>query len=45
MGVSVGKKAGTGFLGSVKLPGFLVNMLRKNLFIDNLPTTVDGSAF
>ncbi|KAN0099518.1 putative apoptosis-inducing factor [Hyaloscypha variabilis] len=45
MGLTVGKKAGTGHLGSVKLPGFLVTMLRKNLFLDNLGPTVTGSAF
>ncbi|KAK9427249.1 hypothetical protein V1505DRAFT_334675 [Lipomyces doorenjongii] len=45
MGLQIGRKAGTGHLGSIKLPGFLVSMLRKNLFVDNLPTTVNGSAF
>ncbi|KAE9364424.1 putative apoptosis-inducing factor [Stipitochalara longipes BDJ] len=45
MGLLVGKKAGTGHLGSVKLPGFLVTLLRKNLFLDNLGPTVTGSAF
>jgi len=44
MGLLVGKKAGTGHLGSVKLPGFLVTMLRKNLFVDKLGPTVTGSA-
>ncbi|KAK9366156.1 hypothetical protein V1509DRAFT_630693 [Lipomyces kononenkoae] len=45
MGVQIGRKAGTGYLGSIKLPGFLVSMLRKNLFIDNMGPTVTGSAF
>ncbi|KUJ13614.1 FAD/NAD(P)-binding domain-containing protein [Mollisia scopiformis] len=45
MGLTVGRKAGTGHLGNVKLPGFLVHFLRKNLFIDKLAPTVSGSAY
>ena len=45
MGLLVGRKAGTGHLGNVKLPGFLVHLLRKNLFLDNLGGTVNGSAY
>jgi hypothetical protein len=45
MGITVGKKAGTGHLGSVKLPGFLVLMLRKNMFLEKVVGTVDGSEY
>ncbi|KAG0650373.1 Oxidoreductase ptaL [Hyphodiscus hymeniophilus] len=45
MGVLVGKKAGTGHLGSIKLPGFMVHLLRKSYFVSNVPSTVDGSAY
>ncbi|KAK9238079.1 hypothetical protein V1525DRAFT_387804 [Lipomyces kononenkoae] len=45
MGVQIGRKAATGHMGNMKLPGFLVNMLRKNLFMDKLGPTVNGSAF
>ncbi|KAH8699088.1 putative apoptosis-inducing factor [Talaromyces proteolyticus] len=45
MGVQIGKKAGTGHFNTMKLPGFVVTMLRKNLFTERLPSMVDGSAF
>ena len=44
IGVQIGKKVGTGHFGSVRLPSFLVIMLRKTLFIENLPKTVDGNS-
>ncbi|GAM40048.1 hypothetical protein TCE0_034r12089 [Talaromyces pinophilus] len=45
MGCQIGKKAGTGHLGWVKLPSFIVSFLRKNLFVEKLASTVDGSAY
>uniref|UniRef100_A0A093UXT5 Apoptosis-inducing factor 2 n=1 Tax=Talaromyces marneffei PM1 TaxID=1077442 RepID=A0A093UXT5_TALMA len=45
MGCQIGKKAGTGHLGWVKLPSFMVSFLRKNLFVERLASTVDGSAY
>lgn len=45
IGVQIGKKSGTGHFGNMRLPSFIVSMLRKSLFIDNLPRTVDGSIF
>lgn len=45
MGLQVGKKAGTGHYGAWKIPSFIIVFARKNLFIDNLGTTVDGSQF
>ena len=45
MGLQIGKKTGTGYFGGVRLPGVLVAMIRKNLFVDNLGPTVNGSAF
>ncbi|KAH8668652.1 putative apoptosis-inducing factor [Xylariales sp. PMI_506] len=45
MGVRIGNRTGTGFLGRFKLPSFMVTMLRKTLFMDWLPKTVDGSMF
>ena len=43
MGLQIGRKTGTGHLGNFKIPGFLVHMLRKNLFLDKVPQLVDGS--
>lgn len=45
MGCQIGKKAGTGHFGWVKLPSFMVSFLRKNLFVERLASTVDGSAY
>ncbi|KAH9904156.1 hypothetical protein F4778DRAFT_734218 [Xylariomycetidae sp. FL2044] len=45
MGLQIGKKQGTGHYGNMKLPSFLVSMLRKTLFIERAPTVVDGSKF
>lgn len=44
MGLQIGKKAGTGFIGGWKLPSFLVVKLRKTLFVERLGSTIDGSA-
>ncbi|KAI1323296.1 hypothetical protein F5Y16DRAFT_412739 [Xylariaceae sp. FL0255] len=43
MGLQIGKKTGTGHMGNFKIPSFLVHFLRKTLFVENLPKTVDGS--
>ncbi|RFU80885.1 apoptosis-inducing factor 2 [Trichoderma arundinaceum] len=43
IGLQIGKKSGTGHWGNFKLPAFLVLMIRKTLFIEDLPKTVDGS--
>ncbi|CAO2648882.1 Nn.00g098310.m01.CDS01 [Neocucurbitaria sp. VM-36] len=45
MGIQIGKKAGTAFYGNLRIPSFLVVWTRKNLFIDKLGSTVDGSLF
>ncbi|KAH8425255.1 NAD(P)/FAD-dependent oxidoreductase [Aspergillus melleus] len=45
LGLQIGRKTGTGHLGNFKIPGFLVHMLRKNLFLDKVAPLVDGSAF
>jgi hypothetical protein len=42
-GLQIGKKAGTGHLGSIRLPAFMIQFLRKTLFTENLPGTVDGT--
>lgn len=45
LAVPVGKKAGTGHMGSMKLPSFVVNMVKgKTLFTEKLTPTVNGSA-
>lgn len=44
MGVQFGKKAGTGFYGSWKIPSFIPVMLRKTLFVEKLGPTVEGTA-
>jgi NADH dehydrogenase FAD-containing subunit len=45
LAVPVGRKSGTGHMGSWKLPGFMINMVKgKTLFTENLPKTIDGSA-
>jgi hypothetical protein len=44
LAVQIGKKAGTGHLGSMKLPSFMVAYARRTLFVENAPKTVDGSA-
>lgn len=45
MGCQIGRKTGTGHLGWVKMPSFLVQFLRKNLFVERLASAVDGSAY
>lgn len=45
MGLSIGKKAGTGHFGSMKIPSFVIVWARKNLFIENMRPTVNGSLF
>jgi hypothetical protein len=44
LAVQIGKKAGTGHAGSMKLPSFMVAYVRKTLFVENGPKTVDGTA-
>ena len=43
MGLQIGKKNGTGHVGNMKLPSFIVASLRKTLLIEKLPKIVDGS--
>ncbi|KFY44494.1 hypothetical protein V494_01451 [Pseudogymnoascus sp. VKM F-4513 (FW-928)] len=45
MGFQIGKKSGTGHFGWFRIPTFVVVYLRKNLFVERLATTVDGSQF
>jgi hypothetical protein len=46
MAVPVGRKAGTGHMGSMKLPSFMVNMVKgKGLFMDKMAPMINGSAF
>jgi hypothetical protein len=45
MGLQIGKKAGTGHFGAWKIPSFVIVMARKNLFIERLGPTIDGSQF
>ncbi|TVY49390.1 Oxidoreductase [Lachnellula occidentalis] len=46
LAVPIGRKAGTGHMGGMKLPSFMVNMVKgKNLFMDKMPGMISGSAF
>jgi hypothetical protein len=45
MGVQIGKNAGTGHYGSVKLPSFLIRRVRKTLFVERMAPTVTGSLY
>jgi apoptosis-inducing factor 2 len=45
MGFLIGKKAGTGHVGSLKIPSFIIVRVRKTLFLERLGRTVDGSLF
>ncbi|CAD6441711.1 ff9f6f31-9a25-4aea-bd11-118fce50221a [Sclerotinia trifoliorum] len=46
MVVTVGKKVGTGHMGGMKLPSFMVNMAKgKTLFSEKLVPMVNGSSF
>ncbi|CRG89245.1 hypothetical protein PISL3812_06281 [Talaromyces islandicus] len=42
MGVQIGRNTGTGQLGKIRLPGFLVHMLRKNLFLERAGSLVES---
>lgn len=45
MAVPVGRKAGTGNMGSFKFPSFMVVMIKgKSYFTEKLPKTIDGTA-
>ncbi|KAL4931133.1 NAD(P)/FAD-dependent oxidoreductase [Aspergillus undulatus] len=43
IGLQIGRKAGTGHYGSVRLPSFVVSWLRKTLFVEDVPKVVDGT--
>ncbi|KAI9648579.1 hypothetical protein NHQ30_003216 [Ciborinia camelliae] len=44
--VPIGKKVGTGHMGPIKFPSFVVNMVKgKTLFTEKLAPMVNGSAF
>ncbi|CAM1509907.1 Fc.00g002420.m01.CDS01 [Cosmosporella sp. VM-42] len=43
MGLQIGKTAGTGHYGNFKIPSFIVIWARKNLFMDTMGPTVNGS--
>ncbi|KAF5868648.1 putative amid-like mitochondrial oxidoreductase protein [Botrytis fragariae] len=46
LAVPVGKKVGTGHMGGMKFPSFVVNMVKgKTLFTEKLAPMVNGSAF
>ncbi len=46
LAVPVGRKAGTGHMGNMKLPSFVVNMVKgKALFTEKMPSLINGSAF
>ncbi|KAJ8066606.1 hypothetical protein OCU04_005653 [Sclerotinia nivalis] len=46
LAVTVGKKVGTGHMGGMKFPSFVVNMVKgKTLFTEKLVPMVNGSAF
>ncbi|APA09932.1 hypothetical protein SS1G_05812 [Sclerotinia sclerotiorum 1980 UF-70] len=46
LAVTVGKKVGTGHMGGMKLPSFMVNMVKgKTLFSEKLVPMVNGSSF
>jgi hypothetical protein len=45
MGLLIGKKAGAGYMSGWKLPGFLVVMVKKTMFIEKLGPAVDGSGY
>ncbi|OKL59608.1 hypothetical protein UA08_05213 [Talaromyces atroroseus] len=45
LGLQIGKKTGTGHFGSFRIPGFIVTYLRKNLFVEQLGSMVNGSAY
>lgn len=45
MGLQIGKKAGTGHYGNMKIPSFVIVFARKNLFTEKIEATVNGSLF
>jgi apoptosis-inducing factor 2 len=45
MGLQIGKKAGTGHYGSIRIPSFLIVWVRKTLLVEKLGPMVDGSLF
>lgn len=45
MGLQIGPEMGTGHYGNVRLPGFLIVYIRKELFVPRLKKMVDGSEF
>jgi apoptosis-inducing factor 2 len=45
LGLQIGKEAGTGHFGCFRIPSFVIVMARKNLFLQNLKPTVDGSFY
>jgi len=45
MGLQIGRKVGIGHFGNMRIPGFVIIRVRKNLFMENLGPTVDGSLF
>ncbi|KAL4950357.1 putative apoptosis-inducing factor [Aspergillus filifer] len=45
IGVQIGQKGGTGHVGSIRLPSFMIAYLRKTLLVEQVPKMIDGSAF
>ncbi len=46
LAVTIGKKAGTGHMGNMKFPSFMINMMKgKTLFTEKMPLVINGSAF
>ncbi|MCJ1387733.1 hypothetical protein MMC18_000576 [Xylographa bjoerkii] len=45
MGLQIGKKAGTGHFGNIKVPSFIIIRARKTLFVEKMGPTVNGSLF
>jgi hypothetical protein len=44
-GVHIGRKTGTGHIGSIKIPGFLVVKMRESLFVEMMDPIVSGTKF
>lgn len=45
MGLQIGKEAGTGHIGTFKIPSFIIMWARKTLFVENMGPTVNGALF
>ncbi|KAL4794644.1 putative apoptosis-inducing factor [Aspergillus venezuelensis] len=45
IGVQIGQKGGTGHMGSIRFPSFMIAYLRKTLLVEQAPKLIDGSAF